>query len=67
MRKEQGVSSAGQCVFYIDENGHYAYSTFSTNKEAERITKELSNAGFTVLGIKDVDSACKLCESQIRS
>jgi len=62
MKKE----SSGKCVLYLNKSAHYEYATANESQELAKISQELSNAGFSILGIRDLDVALALCQSDLR-
>jgi hypothetical protein len=57
---------SGKCVLYLNKSGQYEYATASGNQELAKISQELSAAGFSILGIRDIDVALALCQSDFQ-
>ncbi len=62
MTKEQ----SNQCVVYINKNGQHEYATANGDKELAKISNQLNKAGFNIVGIRDLNTALRLCENDLR-
>lgn len=60
-----GKEQSKQCVVYLND-GKHEYATASGDKELAKISKELNRAGFEIVGIRDLNTALALCESDLR-
>ncbi len=55
-----------QCLGYRDQAGRFQFTTFGTELEKERITRELQKTGFHVDGVIDCDRAKRLASMDNR-
>lgn len=54
------LEESQKCIGYLDQTQRFQFTTFETDPDKERIMQDLQSAGFSIVGVTDVNRARRL-------